>query len=200
MGCAIEITRRDLSSAELRRIAARQTDDVRVARRLLAIAMVLDGEDRKTAAESAGMDRQTLRDWVHRYNELGVAGLANIPAKGREPKLDAAQKAEIARWIETGPDIEADGVVRWRCVDLQARIAARFNVSLHERSVGKLLKKLGYRRLSVRPQHPKSDLQAQEIFKKTSTPSSANVSPPKHSASRSRSGSKTKPEWVSKEA
>ena len=76
--------------------------------------------------------------------------------------------AELASWVEAGPDPEADGVVRWRCIDLKRRIEAVFGVELHERTVGKLLAALGYRRLSVRPQHPKADPEAQAAFKKTS--------------------------------
>jgi transposase len=67
-----------------------------------------------------------------------------------------------------GPDPTVDGVVRWRRVDLQRKIDERFGVSMHERTVGKQLAALGFRRLSVRPQHPKSDPEAQEAFKKTS--------------------------------
>ena len=59
---AVAITRTDLSARELR-VAAAKAKDARAARRMLAIALVLEGVDRKTAAESCGMDRQTLRDW-----------------------------------------------------------------------------------------------------------------------------------------
>jgi transposase len=72
----------------------------------------------------------------------------------------------VAKWVEDGPDRKTDGVVRWRCADLRDRIAAKFHVQLHERSVGKLLKKLNFSSMSVRPLHPQSDLEAQEAFKK----------------------------------
>jgi hypothetical protein len=68
--------------------------------------------------------------------------------------------------VEQGADLAKDGLVRFRRVDLRDRIAGRFGVYLHERSVGKLLRKLDFRRLSVRPVHPKADLAAQETFKK----------------------------------
>ncbi|WP_240769087.1 helix-turn-helix domain-containing protein, partial [Paracoccus liaowanqingii] len=112
---AIEITRTDMSGRELRAAAAR-TKDAKAARRILAIALVLEGADRKTAAEACGMDRQTLRDWVHRYNAGGIAGLSNRYSAGPTPLLNSEQKAELARMVREGPDLEADGVVRWRCV------------------------------------------------------------------------------------
>ena len=103
------------------------------------------------------MDRQTLRDWVHRYNELGPEGLFAVPRRnGPLPRLTAEQQAKVVEWVEQGPNLERDGVVRWRCVDLQRRIAQAFAVQLHERTVGKLLRKLSFRRVSVRPQHPQS--------------------------------------------
>jgi transposase len=189
---AIEITRKDLTARDLRAASAKARD-AKAARRMLAIALVLEGKDRKTAAEACGMDRQTLRDWVHRYNAEGLAGLENRKAPGRPSRLSPAQKAELAALVEKGPDAEKDGVVRWRCADLKRRIAQMFGVTLHERTVGKQLKALGYVRLSVRPQHPKSDPQAQEAFKKISPRRSPPSFPSTRMASRWKSGFKTKP-------
>jgi len=164
---AIAVTRTDLSARELRGAASR-AKDAKAARRMLAIAQVLEGVDRRTAAESCGMDRQTLRDWVHRYNAEGLEGLSDRRSAGPKPRLSPEQKAELARMVREGPDPAVDGVVRWRRVDLQRKIEAHFGVTLHERTVGKQLTALGFRRLSVRPQHPKSDPEAQATFKKTS--------------------------------
>ena len=191
MSISIAITRRDLTAGELRAAAAR-TKDARAARRMLAIALVLDGADRRTAAETCGMDRQTLRDWVHRYNAEGLAGLANRRAPVRSRRLTPAQVAELVAWVEAGPDPARDAVVRWRRVDLKRRIVAAFDVELHERTVGKYLAAQGYRRLSVRPRHPKVDPEAQEAFKKTSPKRSPRRSPSTPGASRSRSGSRTR--------
>src|SRR5438445_4425617 len=162
---SVKITRRELSAVQLRAEAAR-TSDAKQARRMLAVAMALDDHPRLLAAAAGGMDRQTLRDWVHRYNTDGLAGLADRPRPGRQPRLSAAQLGDVAQGVRSGPDPVTDGVVRWRCADLRDRIAARFGVSLHERSVGKLLKKLDFSSISVRPLHPQSDLEAQETFKK----------------------------------
>src|SRR5471032_3704149 len=100
----------------------------------------------------------TLRDWVHRYNVAGLAGLRNLKSPGPGSKLTARQQAELAELVEAGPDPACHGVVRWRRVDLRDELERRFGVVLHERSVGKVLVKLGYRRLSVGPRQ----LQAEE--------------------------------------
>jgi transposase len=160
----VAITRLDLSAADLRQAAAR-TPEAKMARRMLAIALVREGRSRTDAAQSCAMDRQTLRDWVHRYNADGLEGLSDQPRRnGPKPRLSAEQQAKIEAWVDEGADLERDGVVRWRCVDLQRRIKQSFDVSLHERTVGKLLNKLAFRRLSVRPQHPQSDPDAQASF------------------------------------
>jgi transposase len=165
MGTAIAV-RTDYSSKDLRRLAGR-VKNAGQARRLLAIAAVLDGGSRDEAARIGGMDRQTLRDWVIRYNAEGVEGLRDRPRSGRPGQLSEEQLAELARLVEAGPDIDVHGVVRWRCVDLQAQINQRFEVDISERHVGRLLKRLKFTRLSVRPRHPEADEAAQEAFKKT---------------------------------
>ena len=161
----VAITRGELSAGALRREAAR-CRDARVSRRMLALALVLEGASRAAAARHAGMDRQTLRDWVHRYNAEGLAGLRDRPHLGPRPRLTREQTRTLEGIVERGPDPARDGVVRWRRVDLQALIKARFDVGLHERSVGKLLHRLGFARLSVRPKHPSSEPETQEAFKK----------------------------------
>ncbi len=162
----VRITRDDAAASDLRRQSGRVKDG-RISRRLLAIALVLEGASRKVAAESCGMDRQTLRDWVHRYNAEGIEGLCNRGGGGVKPLLSEDQKAQLSRWVEAGPDPARDGVVRWRRADLARRIEAEFNVKLHERTVGTYLARLGFRKLSVRPEHPNADPAAQAAFKKT---------------------------------
>ena len=106
------------------------------------------------------------------YNEFGLDGLADRPRRnGPAARLSAEQRAKLAAWVERGPDLEKDGVVRWRCVDLQQRICAEFNITVHERTVGKWLSQLKFRRLSVRPQHPQTKPEAQAVFNATSPPS-----------------------------
>jgi transposase len=163
MGSPIEL-RTDYSSARLRQLA-RLSKDSNQSRRLLSLAAVLDGMSRADAAKIGGMDRQTLRDWVHRFNARGLDGLVDIHAGGRQPRLTPDQKAELAQIVETGPDPATHGVVRWRRVDIQRVIKERYGVDYHERYVGTLLADLGFSRLSGRPQHPKQDERVIEMFK-----------------------------------
>ena len=162
--CALAI-RDDISPEELRR-RARQENDGRVAARLFAIANALEGMDRAGAARLAGMDRQTLRDWVHRYNEEGIAGLSNRPPPGRSPKLTEGQMAALKAVVLTGPDPVVDGVVRWRIVDLCRWVAERWGVSYSETGMLRLLWSLDLSHRKTRPRHPQTDEKAQQAFKK----------------------------------
>jgi len=124
--------------------AASRCRDSDVARRMLALGLVREGRSRAEAAQSCGMDRQTLRDWVHRYNDAGLAGLSDKKGRtGPKPRLSPEHAAEVAGIVRKGPEPIQDGVVRWRRVDLARVIKARFEVVVAERSVGGLLRRLG---------------------------------------------------------
>ena len=160
---------RDGYSAEELRALAKRSKDANQSRRLLSLAAVRDGMERGEAAKIGGMDRQTLRDWVHRFNASGPDGLIdNRNASGPTTRLPPEQLRAFAKLVEAGPDREVDGVVRWRRVDLKLVIAERFGVDYHERTVGKLLKKLGFSHMSARPRHPAQDERIVEAYKKTS--------------------------------
>ena len=167
MGSAVAITRMEQTAEALRDLAGKSRDGAQV-RRLLSLALILEGYPRQAAAELSGMDRQTLRDWVHRYNDKGVTGLLSIRIGGRSASLTSTQMGELREVAIKGPDPETDRVVRWRCVDLRDEVARRFTVTLSERTIGNWLRKLGLTRLQPRPFHPKKDEAAQKAFKKTS--------------------------------
>jgi len=170
MVAAVAITRTELDAAGLRRAAGRERDAAS-SRRMLALALVLEGQSRTAAARAAGLARQTLRDWVHRYNAEGLAGLRDrVGETGPKRRLSPEQEAQLAEWVRRGPDLAKDGVVRWRRADLARVIAAQFGVVLAERSVGDVLRRPGFRRLGVRPRHPGHDAAAQASFRRTSPP------------------------------
>lgn len=161
--------RDDIAAAELRRLARREANG-RVASRLLALANALDGLERGRAARSAGMDRQTLRDWVIRFNAEGVEGLRDRPRSGRPSWLDDGQLATLKALVLRGPDPERDGVSTWRAKDLCQMVERRFGVSYTENGLLRLLHDLGLSWQKTRPVHPEADRKAQQAFKKTSPP------------------------------
>lgn len=170
MVAAVSITRLDLDAAGLRR-EARRCRQPHAARRMLALALVLDGASRTQAAQAAGMERQTLRDWVYRYNAEGLAGLRDRLGGGTRPLLSPEQEREVGRWVSEGPDPARDGVTRWRRSDLVRAIERAFGATMAERSLSNLLRRQGFRRLVPRPRHPSHDTAAQAFFRPGSPPS-----------------------------
>ena len=167
MGQPIEISRTELSVSALRALAGK-TDDGAVVRRLLAIALLLEGHSRTEAALLNGMTRQTLRDWVHRYNAEGVEGLRSRTGPGQPPFLTDARMEELRGMVLKGPDPERHIVIRWRCADLCEEVAERWSVKVCEQTMGRWLRRLKMTRLQPRPYHPKKDSEAEVAFKKTS--------------------------------
>lgn len=156
--------RGDRTPVMLRKLAKAE-GNTRVARRLLAIANALSGMSRKEAAEAAGMDRQTLRDWVIRYNAHGLDGLYDCWGEGRPPRFEAHEQAELVRTVLEGPDPES-GLSAFTREDLVRLCEARFGKTFHPASLGRLLKRLGLSRQKARPSHPQKDPALAEAFKR----------------------------------
>lgn len=161
--------RTDIDVETLRR-RARLERDGRVAARLLAIANALDGMSRAEAARAAGMDRQTLRDWVIRFNAAGIDGLGDRKRPGSKPFLDEGQQAVLRNIVLRGPDPHRDGVSAWRLVDICRLCEERFGVAYSVSGMFDLLKGLDLSWQKSRPRHPEADAAAQKAFKKGGSP------------------------------
>lgn len=185
--------REDIPPVELRRLA-RIEGDLRVARRLLAIAAALDGMSREAAARITGMDRQTLRDWVIRYNRGGPAGLSDHWGDGRPCRLTEGQQATLKAIVLRGPDQEVEGVSTWRLIDLCRIVRERFGVTYSETGMGRLMRSLDLSWQTPRPRHAETDRAAQEAFKKRALLPPLPRSPPTTlRPNGSSSGSRTRP-------
>ena len=158
--------RKDRTSTVLRKLA-KSEPDARISRRLLGIANALDGMSRAEAAKCAGMDRQTLRDWVIRYNEQGVTGLCDNWNGGRPPMLTLDEQAELLAIVMAGPDPEKDGFCAFTRDDLVAIAKKKFGKSMHPASMGRVLRRLDLSRQKARPTHPMKNPAAAAAFKKS---------------------------------
>ena len=183
--------RADHGAAELRRLA-RASRDAAQTRRLLALAAIQDGASRTEAARIGGVGLQIVRDWVLRFNAEGPAGLVDRKAPGKPPLLTSEQRASLAQAVEAGPKPELHGVVRWRLVDLARWLRDEFGVSLSRQTLGRELRRMGFRKLSARPRDHAQDPEAVEAFKKTSPPSWRRSEPSCPRTPRSSSGGRTR--------
>ena len=163
MAAAIGL-RDDYGSAGLRGAAKRSKDGPQ-ARRLLAVAAIYDGATRTEAAKIGGVGLQVVRDWVVKFNAQGPDGLIDRKAPGQPPRLNDAHRAALVAIIESGPIPAIHGVVRWRIVDLCQWIFEEFRVVVSEQTLSRVLRKMGYRKLSARPRHHAQAEGAIEDFK-----------------------------------
>jgi transposase len=166
MALAVRL-REDYDAGHLRALA-KASRDANQTRRLLALAAIYEGSSRGEAARIGGVGIQTVRDWVLAFNAAGPEGLIDGKAPGRVPLLNAEQRAALQRIIEAGPNPAVDGVVRWRLIDLAQWIYAEFGISVSKQTLSRMLRGLGYRKLSARPRHHAQDPAALAAFKKTS--------------------------------
>lgn len=160
------VLRNDHDSSELRRLA-RRSGHAGQSRRLLALAAIYDGASRGAAALLVGTDRQSIRDWVLRFNAEGPDGLMDRHGGGQKARLTPEMLAALKARIEDGPIPAVHGVVRWRLCDLCGWLYESYGVSLSETRLGQIIHREGFRLLTARPRHYRQDTQAQEIFKKS---------------------------------
>src|SRR3954470_954008 len=99
---------------------------------------------------------------------MGPKGCRDPPAPGHPGKLNTAQREALAAMVESGPIPAIHGIVRWRLKDLAMWIWAEFRVSVSETTVSRILRALGYRKLSARPRHHAQAAGAVDAFKKLS--------------------------------
>jgi transposase len=156
----------DQHSAEALRKMVRAETRPRVGIRMLAIAALLDGLERTGAARQFGMSRNVLRIWVTRYNQGGVAGLVDRWSGGPPAKLSDAQQAQLRATVEAGAELERDGTVAFRVIDIRAVAERAFGVRYSRSGMQRLLHAIDCSWLVPRPRHPRADAAAQAAFKK----------------------------------
>lgn len=154
--------------AEALRVLAKGSRDPAQTRRLLALSVIAAGGMRSEAAAIGGVGLQTVRDWVVAFNADGPSGLIDGKAPGARPRLNADQREVLRGLVEQGPTPAAHGVVRWRLCDLAQINPEDHGVSVSEQTLSRVLRAMGYRKLSARPRHHAQDPDAAAVFKKAS--------------------------------
>lgn len=159
--------RSDFDAQALRALAKGSRDPAQT-RRLLALSAISAGGSRSDAAEVGGVGLQTVRDWVVAFNADGPDGLIDGKAPGARPRLNADQREVLKALVERGPTPAAHGVVRWRLCDLAQILCEDHGVSISGQTLSRVLRAMGYRKLSARPRHHAQDPDAAAVFEKTS--------------------------------
>ena len=165
MSVKIAVTCTDHTPESLRKLASSyKFRDCRNRLRAMAL-MIEDSVSRAEISRRVGVDVQTLRDWVVRYNEAGVGGLRDAARPGRPPKLDENQQAQLVAWMDAGPDPDAGEPSCWTVGDIRLWIGRRFDVDFTLEGVRRMIHRLDFRHVSPRPIHPRAKPEDQENFR-----------------------------------
>jgi transposase len=152
-------------SSELKRLAREQKDSS-IAARIRAVYLAVEGQGAVEIGAALGFSRRTIQNWIRSYNRNGLDGLQDQTGRGTKARLNTDQMQWLRQRLDQGPTAQ-DGVCVFHAADIGRIIAQQFRVSYSVRQVQRLLRKLGYRYLSGRPEHPKGDPEARSAFKKT---------------------------------
>jgi transposase len=144
----------------------RKEKDQRRAVRIRAVYLALMGKTAPQIADVLGYARRVIQNWIYSYNRHGLDGLQDQTGRGSKARLNVDQIQWLRQRIDQGPTKD-DGVCVFHAADIVHIIQQQFGISYSVRQVQRLLRKLGYRYLSGRPEHPKGDEKARSAFKKT---------------------------------
>ena len=165
MGRALPIREDVATASELRRLAKKEPRR-RTAQRMLAIANALEGMSRADAARAVGIERQSLRDAVIRFNAEGLAGLVDRPHGHRPEVLSEGEQAMLVHRVLVGPDPERGEPSSWTLPDLCRFIKERFGKTMGPQSMSRVVRRLGLSKQKARPVHPQRNPRAAEAFAK----------------------------------
>jgi transposase len=178
---------------ELRRLRREASGVLRD--RLQMVILAMEGQTATRIAQAVGSSRRTVQDCVYRFNRSGLQGLEDRRG-GNHRHLTDEQERQICEYLDRTADDPHQGVRRGQ--DLRQWIEQQFGVMYTLTGIYGLLRRLKYSWLMPRPRHAQANPQAQEEFKKKRL-KSCGESPKPIRANASKSGSRTKPDSVSKE-
>lgn len=145
----------------------RRSEESRYDHRLHGVLLVAQGMSCPEVSRLLGDSPRTVEYWVGRFEERGLAGLAEGERSGRPRRLNDKQLEEISSVLRQPP--ESVGIQRglWDGKGLAAFIKKRYGITLGVRQCQYMFKSFGFRRRKPRPLIARADSELQEAYKKT---------------------------------
>jgi transposase len=143
---------------------ARQKKYGKISSRLRAVAFCAQHETIEEISERLGYCRQTICDWIHRYNADGMDGLYDLPRPGQPKRLSPENESLFRQRITAGPTNE-DGVSAFTGKVLISILKNEFNAKYSLSGIYNLLQRLNLSSLLPRPRHEKNNLEAMDKWK-----------------------------------
>lgn len=120
-----------------------RTTDWREERRLRAWKLAQAGWRQKDIAETLGVSKGAVSQWIKRVKENGISDLRRKEAPGAPRRLRDDQTAHLRTLLSENTEQSGLGSETWTYKQVADLIQREFNVSYSERHAGRLLKEGG---------------------------------------------------------
>lgn len=146
----------------------RRSEESRYDHRLHGVLLVAQGLTCPAAAKLLGDAPRTVENWVHEFEQMGLAGLLEGDRSGRPRRLGAEQLRQIDDVLRHMPREFGLGGNLWDGKTLAAWIEREYGINLGVRQCQRLFRQLGYRLRKPRPAIAQADPHRQAEHKKNS--------------------------------
>ncbi len=137
--------------------------------RCLACHYLQSGKSYKEVSSLLCFNKNSLIDWIKKFEEGGIDSLLSIrPGRGRKTALDNSQKKSFCSSVISLQEARSGGRITGD--DIVTMISNNYKINYSRSGVYKVLSRMGMSWVSARSKHPKTDLYAQEDFKKNLPP------------------------------
>ena len=160
----IDQERQKLSEERFIELAKRE-GHARTRLRLIALEHLKEGKSCLEVAVMLKVSRISVRHWLNRFLREGIEGVKEKKRSGRKQVLPKQKEEEFRLEVEKLQEGRNGGRIRVK--DIQVMLKEVFCCDYEIKSVYDLLNRLGMSWITARSQHPQSDPQQQEDFKKT---------------------------------
>ena len=146
----------------------RRSEESRYDHRLHGVLLVAQGMTCPEAARLLGDAPRTVENWVHEFEEMGLAGLLEGDRSGRPRRLNEKQLQQINVVLRHMPRDAGLGGNLWDGKTLAAWIEREYGINLGVRQCQRLFRQLGFRLRKPRPAIAQADPERQKAHKKNS--------------------------------
>src|SRR5260221_9120812 len=131
--------------AALERVARLRTAQARAVERARVVLGALDGDGVGAIAQRFHLSPATVYLWLHRFEEHGLAGLADKPRGGRPPTYTREQVGTIVATALSDPQTLGQAYSSWTLDRLTAYLAEQHGITMKRSRLDELLLAEGLR-------------------------------------------------------
>jgi len=146
----------------------RRSEESRYDHRLHGVLLVAQGMTCPQVAKLLGAAPRTVENWVHEFEEMGLAGLLEEDRPGRPRRLNERQLEQINTVLRRMPRETGLGGNVWDGKTLAAWIEREYAINLGVRQCQRLFRQWGFRLRKPRPAIAQADPEQQKAHKKNS--------------------------------